>query len=182
MVNKKEIEQAITNILCAIGEEPSRKGLEETPRRVANMYEELIKIDEEPPELKVFEEEIDEIIAKSNIPYFSLCEHHIIPFFGEVHIAYLPRKKIVGLSKIARTVKYFSRRLQIQEKFTRQIGDYLYEGVSPRGLLVVVEGQHLCEQMRGAESGGTMSTSAVYGFFKEKQEVKKEALELLGVG
>lgn len=182
MVDKRKIKNATLNILRAIGEDPEREGLKETPERIAQMYNELIKEDEKPPKLKSFKNEnYDEIIAKEGIKFFSLCEHHMIPFYGEAHVAYIPDKKFVGLSKISRTVKYFSRRLQIQERFTRQIGDYLSEKLNPRGVIVVIEGEHLCEQMRGAEAEGVMKTSAVYGIFEDDNEAKKEALKLLGV-
>lgn len=183
MVNKKKIKKAVSDILKAVNEDVTREGLIETPRRVAEMYEELIKTEEEPPGVKTFKNtSYDEIIAKKGIEYFSLCEHHIIPFFGKAHVAYLPDEKLAGLSKIARVVKYFSRRLQLQERLTQQIGNYLYENIEPRGLTVVLEGQHLCEQMRGAEAEGTMTTSAVYGLFKEEQKAKTEALKLLTGG
>lgn len=176
--DKKLIEQAVVDILTAIGEDVRREGLQETPERVANAYDEFFS-DGEPPELKSFTNPgYDEIVAKADIPFYSFCEHHILPFSGKADIAYIPNDKMVGLSKLARIVEHFARRLQIQERLTHQIGSYLYENLEPKGVMVIIGAQHLCERMRGIETDGTMKTSAIYGCF-EKESVRHEALELI---
>jgi len=182
-MNKNEIRDAVKRILIEIGEDPSREGLKETPRRIADMYEELIRIEEQPPDLKTFKNPgWDEIIVRKNITGFSLCEHHLLPFRFKAHVAYLPSDRIVGVSKIARVVGYFSKRLQLQERLTHQIAEYLHKGLNARGTAVIIEGEHLCEQMRGAKSEGEFITSAFYGAFRDEERVKNEVLGLLGFG
>jgi GTP cyclohydrolase I len=183
-MDKKKIMRAVKDILEAIGENPEREGLKETPERVANMYEEILAgIGRDPgKELKVFyEEEHDEIVLLKDIPLYSLCEHHMVPFTGRAHVAYIPdNNMITGLSKIARIVDIFSRRLQVQERLTTQIADVLMKKLQPKGVLVVIEAEHLCMSMRGVKKPGIITTtSAVKGIFRKSQKTRSEALSLL---
>ncbi len=185
MVDKKKIAKAVVDILEAIGENVNREGLRKTPERVANMFEGIFsKSDKSPDEVvKIFNEPSisDEIITVRDIPFYSLCEHHMLPFFGKMSVAYIAKDgKIMGLSKFSRILDYFSGRLQMQERLTKQISDFLYEELEPHGVLVMVEAEHLCMTMRGAKSiGSKTKTVVVNGIFKENMELKNEALELL---
>ena len=157
-MDKARIEKAVREILIAIGEDPDREGLVETPKRVANMYEEIFAgLDSDPHRLlKVFDEgDNDEMVVVRDIPMYSMCEHHLLPFIGKAHIAYIPAEgKVIGLSKLARIVSDFAKRPQLQERLTSQIADFLEENLSPKGVAVVVEAEHLCMTMRGARAAG----------------------------
>ena len=177
-MNIKRVEEAIKVILEEIGENPEREGLVETPNRVARMYEEICSaLHTPPPDLKVFtnEEEYDQMIIVKEIPFYSLCEHHLVTFFGKASVGYIPNGKYVGLSKIAKTVDYFARKPQVQERLTEEIADYLFDGLTPQGLIVVVKARHLCMEARGIKkSGAETVTSAIKGDID-----KNEFLQLL---
>lgn len=169
-------------------ENASREGLVDTPRRAAAAWRELTAGYHEPaPELRTFEADHDEVIVVAPIPFYSLCEHHVLPFQGAAYIGYLPGGRIVGLSKFARVVRHFSRRLQVQERLTSQIADYLQAGLinggcPPPGLAVVLRAEHLCMSMRGVQAPGAMTTTSVMrGVFRDKQEARAEVLSLMGV-
>jgi GTP cyclohydrolase IA len=187
LMDKEKIMKAVKEILEAIGEDPEREGLRDTPRRVADMYAEIfsgIKKDAH-EELKVFfEQEHDEIILLKDIPLYSVCEHHMVPFIGCAHIAYIPDgTRITGLSKIARVVDTLSRKLQVQERLTTDIAEVLMTKLSPKGVLVVIEAEHLCMSMRGVKKPGiTTTTSAVRGVFRSSQKTRQEALSLIRGG
>ncbi|MFZ0664998.1 MAG: GTP cyclohydrolase I FolE [Acidimicrobiales bacterium] len=178
----ERVEKAVTELLLAIGEDPEREGLKATPRRVASMYEELFAgIDEDPSKYLTvtFAEEHDDMVMVRDIPFASLCEHHMVPFMGKAHVAYIPGEdgRITGLSKLARLVEAFARRLQVQERMTSQIADTLMDTLEPRGVLVVVEAEHLCMSMRGVRKPGTLTvTSALRGIFKEDPRTRAEAM------
>ncbi len=183
-MNSKNIEKAIRDILVAIGEDPKRKDLQGTPRRVAEMYEEIFSgIGQDPAkELEVvLAQKHDEIILLKNVPLYSTCEHHLLPFIGRAHIAYIPQGgRVTGLSKLARVVDLFSRRLQVQERLTTLIADTIMKKLKPRGVMVVIEAEHLCMSMRGIRKPGTVTvTSAVRGIFKENQKTRAETLALI---
>lgn len=184
-MDKKKIEKAIKEILEAIGENPERKDLLDTPRRVAEMYEEIFAgIDQDPQkELEVvLDQKHHEIILLKDIPLYSCCEHHLLPFLGKAHIAYIPKKgRVTGLSKLARVVDILSRRPQVQERLTTQIAQIVMSKLKPLGVMVVIEAEHLCMSMRGVKKPGTLTvTSAVRGIFKENQKTRSEALALIG--
>lgn len=148
----KSLNQLIRELLLHIGEDPEREGLKDTPRRVAEMYGELFSsLIQPPPKIRVFknEEKYSQLIVESDISYFSCCEHHLVPFFGVVHIGYIPHKHYVGLSKLARVVDYYAHKPQIQERMTHEIAEYLFKTIKPEGVIVVVEAEHLCLSMRG---------------------------------
>lgn len=185
-VNLDRIERAVEEILVAIGEDPRRQGLAETPSRVAQMYSELFSgIGSNPAdEIDVFfETDYDEMIMLRDVPLYSMCEHHLIPFVGKSHVAYIPNKKgqITGLSKLARVVDTASRRPQVQERLTMEIADALESRLDPRGVLVVIEAEHFCLTMRGIQKPGTFTvTSAVRGAFRENVATREEAMRLIG--
>ncbi len=186
-MDKKRIENAVREILIAIGEDPDREGLVETPKRVANMYEEIFAGIEDDPtrHLKVFNEgNNDEMVIVRDIPMYSMCEHHLLPFVGKAHIAYIPSEgKVIGLSKLARIVDSFSKKPQLQERLTSQIADFLEENLSPQGVAVVVEAEHLCMTMRGARAAGaTTQTSALRGSMRKDARTRAEAMSLLQGG
>ncbi|NLW43970.1 MAG: GTP cyclohydrolase I FolE [Syntrophomonadaceae bacterium] len=183
-MDNKKITEAVRMILEAMGEDPMREGLRETPERVARMYEEICKgIDEDPGQyLEVmFTESHDEMVMLKDIPIYSLCEHHLLPFYGRAHVAYIPRKgRITGLSKLARVVEGFARRLQVQERLTSQIADTINERLQPWGVMVVIEAEHMCMTMRGVLKPGTLTiTSAVRGIFETNPASRAEALSLI---
>ena len=184
-MDTQKIEQAITMLLEAVGEDPNREGLKETPARVARMYQELLGgMDKNGKEhlSKVFSAPDSEIVVEKNIEFYSLCEHHMLPFFGNVHIAYIPNGKVVGLSKMGRLVEVYARRLQIQERMTGQIADELEKALDAKGVLVVIEAEHLCMTMRGIKKRGARTVSyASRGVFREDPQKKQEALALMGV-
>ncbi len=180
----KRIEAAVREILIAIGEDPDREGLVETPNRVARMYEEIFSGLEDNPDrhLKIFNEENNhEMVIVRDIPLYSMCEHHLIPFMGKAHIAYIPEDgKVIGLSKLARIVESFAKRPQLQERLTAQIADFLYEKLSPMGVAVVIEAQHLCMTMRGARAAGSETrTSALRGNMRSDAKTRAEVMSLL---
>lgn len=174
-----EIECAVRDILTAIGEDVDREGLLRTPNRVARMYEELTAgYHVDPVRLvndAIFEVEYDEMVIVRNIDYYSLCEHHMLPFLGQAHVAYIPNGKVIGLSKIPRIVEMFARRLQVQERMTQQIGEFLQETLQPKGVAVVCEGLHMCAAMRGVKKANArMVTSAMLGSFETNQATRNE--------
>ncbi|RLD16038.1 MAG: GTP cyclohydrolase I FolE [Caldiserica bacterium] len=183
-MDKEKIKKAVREILIAIGEDPEREGLRDTPLRVAKMYEEILSGYKEKPEeilsVTFHEERYNEIIILKNIPIYSMCEHHLLPFFGKCHVAYLPKDNIItGLSKIPRVVDCFARRLQLQERLTQQIADSLME-LKPLGVAVIIEAEHLCLTMRGVKKPGTkMITSALRGIFLKDERTRNELMRLL---
>jgi len=186
-IKKDEIRSAVRQILFAIGENPDREGLKRTPDRVARMYEELLQGYRMDPDTilngALFEENYDEMVVVRDIEFYSLCEHHMLPFLGRAHVAYLPREKIVGLSKIPRIVDMFARRLQVQERMTRQIAEFLNEQVHPWGVAVVIEGLHLCATMRGAKKhDARMTTSCMLGAFRKHPPTREEFLANIARG
>ncbi len=183
-MDKKKIERAVRDILEAIGEDPKRKDLLDTPRRVADMYEEIfsgIKEDAERELEVVLEQKHHEIILLKNVPLYSVCEHHLTPFMGRVHIAYIPKQgRVTGLSKLARVVDVLAKRPQVQERLTTQIAEMIMSKLKPQGCMVVIEAEHLCMAMRGVKKPGTLTiTSAVRGIFKENAKTRTEALALI---
>jgi len=184
MIDKKKIEKAVRMILEAVGEDLNRKDIKRTPERVADMYEEILFGQGANPrkELEVvFEREHDEIILLKNIPLYSVCEHHLLPFIGKAHVAYIPKgNRVTGLSKLARVVDIFSRRLQIQERLTTDIVDVIMEKLKPKGAMVIIEAEHLCMSMRGVKKPGTVTiTSAVRGIFRTNEKTRAETLALI---
>lgn len=180
----EDLAEKVTDILRIIGEDPEREGLRRTPERVAQMYEELTEGYHVNPELlindAIFDVNYDEMVVVRDIDYASLCEHHMLPFLGRAHVAYIPRGKVIGLSKIPRIVEMYARRLQVQERMTSQIADLLMEQLQPRGVGVVVEGQHLCSMIRGVRKpNSTMVTSAMRGIFKSDPRTRSEFMALV---
>ncbi|MCQ2462650.1 MAG: GTP cyclohydrolase I FolE [Clostridia bacterium] len=186
-MDKKRIEAAVREILLAVGEDPDREGLVETPARVARMYEEIFSGLEDDPHrhLKIFNEKSnEEMVIVRDIPIYSMCEHHLVPFFGKAHIAYIPTDgKIIGLSKLARIADCFARRPQLQERLTEQIADFIYTELTAQGVAVVIECEHLCMTMRGARAAGAQTmTSALRGVMRSNAKTRSEALALLTNG
>jgi GTP cyclohydrolase I len=184
MMNKKKIEKAVRDILEAIGEDPGRKDLQETPARVAEMYEEIfagLKCNPEKELEVVLEQKHDEIILLKGIPLYSVCEHHLLPFIGKAHVAYIPRQgRVTGLSKLARVVDILSKRPQVQERLATQIAEIIMSKLKPQGCMVVIEAEHMCMSMRGVKKPGTLTvTSVVRGVFKENEKTRSEALALM---
>lgn len=180
----EKIEQAVTMILEAIGEDPEREGLRDTPKRVARMYQEIFAglHDDPSRHLKVqFSEDHEEMVIVKDIPVYSMCEHHLIPFYGKAHVAYIPKSgKVTGLSKIARVVEGFAKRPQLQERLTSQIADSVMDVLEARGVLVVIEAEHMCMTMRGVKKAGSKTlTSAVRGIFKTNQTTRAEGFSLI---
>jgi GTP cyclohydrolase I len=184
-IEKKEnIEQAVRTILANVGEDPDRQGLEGTPDRIARMYTEVLGGYEVDVKKLVngalFDVAYDEMIVVKDIEFYSMCEHHMLPFFGRAHVAYIPSEKVIGLSKIPRIVEMFSRRLQVQERMTRQIADTIDDILKPQGVAVVVEGNHMCSMMRGVKKQeASMVTSAMLGCFKNSDKTRNEFLSHL---
>ncbi len=183
-MNKKKIEKAVADILEAIGEDPKRKDLLETPKRVAEMYEEIfagIKLDPEKELEVILDQKHHEIILLKGIPMYSICEHHLLPFFGKAHIAYIPKSgRVTGLSKLARVVDILSHRPQVQERLTTQVADIIMKKLNPLGCMVIIEAEHMCMSFRGVKKPGTLTvTSAVRGIFKENEKTRSEALALI---
>ena len=183
-MDKAEIEAAVKRLLKAIGEDPRREGLKDTPRRVAEMYEEIFGgISADPRKhLKVFStKNQDEMILVRDVPFYSMCEHHLMPFFGVAHVAYIPRDKVVGLSKIPRIVDMFARRLQVQERLTNEVADALQEALDPVGVIVVFEGAHSCAALRGVKKHGVnMLTTAKRGEFRTNRDLRDEFYRMIG--
>ena len=184
-VDLSRIESAVREILLAVGEDVQREGLRGTPMRVANMYAELLGgMRDDPKEhlTAVFHENYDEIVLLRDVPFYSICEHHIMPFIGKVHVAYLPDGKVLGVSKLARVVDCFARRLQVQERLTVQIADFLMDNLRPKGVAVVIEASHSCMTIRGAKKpGSVMVTSALRGIFIRDPKSRNEVLRLMNV-
>ena len=186
--DRERIVRAVREILDAIGEDAGRQGLERTPERVADMYAEIfagIPRDASEEMDVVFDAEHDEMIMIRDIPLFSVCEHHLVPFMGQAHVAYIPNKQgqITGLSKIARVVDVLSKRPQVQERLTTQIADAIEKALDPRGVLVVIEAEHLCMTMRGVKKPGAQTvTSAIRGIFRKNEATRAEAMGLIGRG
>lgn len=184
MFDQEKIATAVRMIIEAIGEDPEREGLKDTPARVARMYQEIFcGLTEDPKShLQVlFTEDHEEMVLVKDIPFYSMCEHHLLPFFGKAHVAYIPKKgKITGLSKLARTIESIAKRPQLQERLTCSIADMIMQALSPMGVLVVVEAEHMCMTMRGVKKSGSMTvTSAVRGLFKTNEATRAEAFSLI---
>ena len=172
------------SLLIELGEDPDRQGLKATPERVSRALRELTSgYGVKPQDViadAIFDQDYDEMVLVKDVPFYSLCEHHMLPFFGHVHVGYLPKGKVVGLSKIPRLVDVFSHRLQIQEQLTREVAEALNEALAPRGVGVVVEARHLCMEMRGVEvPGGRMITSCMLGTFRRDPRTRAEFLDLV---
>lgn len=183
-VNYEQIEHAVRLILEAIGEDPNREGLIDTPKRVAKMYAEVFAgLNEDPKEhfQTIFSEEHEELVLVKDIPFFSMCEHHLVPFFGVAHVAYIPRGgKVTGLSKLARAVEAVARRPQLQERITATVADAIMETLEPYGAMVVVEAEHMCMTMRGVKKPGAKTvTMAVRGTFETDHAARAEVLSLI---
>ncbi|WP_207500604.1 GTP cyclohydrolase I FolE [Klenkia soli] len=184
-VDHARAEAAVRELLIAVGEDPDRPGLRETPARVARAYAETFAgLRQDPVQVlsTVFDEDHDELVLVRDIALYSTCEHHLVPFHGVAHIGYIPGAdgRVTGLSKLARLVEVFARRPQVQERMTKQIADAMMTGLQPRGVIVVVEAEHLCMAMRGVRKPGTRTlTSAVRGIFKESQATRSEAMSLV---
>jgi len=186
-INTSAAEEAILHLINALGEKPEREGLKNTPKRVARMYLELLSGYRADPQKVVngalFNITYDEMVIVRDIEFYSLCEHHMLPFLGRVHVAYMPAGKVIGLSKIPRLVDIYARRLQVQERMTRQIADIIQELLEPKGVAVVVEGLHLCSMMRGVKKhGARMTTSAMHGSFRTNLATRQEFLDNISRG
>lgn len=183
MIDKKKIERATKLILEAIGEDPKRDGLKKTPFRVAKAYDFILQgYGQDPIEIlgTSFTEKYNEMVLIRDIEFYSLCEHHLLPFFGKVHIAYIPNGKVLGLSKMARVTDVFSRRLQVQERMTEQIAEAINNCLEPKGVAVIIEAAHLCMQMRGVEKQHSQTTtSAMRGVFLSEEKTRSEFLSLI---
>lgn len=183
-MDREKVAAAVRMLLEAFGDDPDREGLRETPRRVADMYAEILCGMEHDPadELEVyFTEDHEELVLVKDIPLYSLCEHHLLPFYGVAHVAYIPRRGcITGLSKLARVVDGFAHRLQLQERLTAQVADAIMKKLNPHGVLVVIEAEHMCMTMRGIKKPGSKTvTSAVRGIFEREAKTRTEALFLI---
>jgi GTP cyclohydrolase I len=182
-VDAERIKRAVKEILLAVGEDVSREGLIDTPDRVARMYVELLSGMCESPDVffeSAFTENYDEIVLLRNIPFYSVCEHHLMPFIGKANVAYLPKGKVLGVSKLARIVDSYAHRLQLQERLTSQIADSLMSGIKPMGVAVVIEASHSCMTIRGIKKpGAVMVTSTVRGIFRSDQRARSEVMSLL---
>lgn len=180
------VEAAVREILLAIGEDPERDGLRGTPARVARVYAETFAgLYADPADVlrTVFDAGHDEMVIVKDIEFYSMCEHHLLPFFGRAHVAYVPKGKVIGLSKIPRLVDVFARRLQVQERMTRQVADAITDAIQPQGVAVILEAQHLCMMMRGVEKQSSITTtSAMLGVFKSQLQTRNEFLALIRRG
>lgn len=181
-MNREKIEKCIYDLLQAIGEDPEREGLVETPTRVAKAYEEILGADE--PDVstyyKTFAYEGDGVVLQTDIEFYSMCEHHMLPFFGKVHIAYLPNKHVIGLSKLGRIVDHYSKNLQLQERLNEQIATSLYENLDCAGVVVMIEAHHMCMSMRGIKKGSAITKSIVSkGIYQTDIQARAEILSLL---
>lgn len=186
-IDISEVQSAIQRILQAIGEDPDRAGLKRTPERIARMYTELLSGYQMDPVMVVndalFEVKYDEMVIVRDIEFYSLCEHHMLPFMGRVHVAYIPDGKVLGLSKIPRIVDLYARRLQVQERMTRQIADFIRDLLHPQGVAVVVEALHLCMSMRGVQKhNARLTTSAMHGAFRANLATRQEFLDNISRG
>jgi GTP cyclohydrolase I len=182
-VDVRRIEKAVRQILLAIGEDPTREGLQKTPQRVARMYEELFGgLNDDPQKhlQNVFSENYDEIVLLKDIPFHSMCEHHLMPFMGHAHVAYIPKGKVLGVSKLARIVASFAHRPQVQERLTTQIAQFLMQKIDALGVAVVLEAAHTCMTIRGVKKpGSTMVTSAMLGIFRTDARSRAEVMSLI---
>jgi len=186
-IDSPEAEESITRLIKALGEDPEREGLQNTPRRIARMYSELLAGYNVDPVAMVngalFDVKYDEMVIVRDIEFYSLCEHHMLPFMGRVHVAYIPDGKVLGISKIPRVVDMYARRLQVQERMTRQIADFLRDLLKPQGVAVVVEALHLCMMMRGVQKhDARMITSAMHGAFRANLATREEFLANISRG
>ena len=184
-IDTERIKKAVKEILLAVNEDVEREGLKETPARVARMYAELLAgMDDDPKRcLSVFSEDYDEIVLLRDVPFYSICEHHLMPFIGTAHVAYLPAGVVLGVSKLARIVDCFARRLQIQEKLTNQIADFIMDSLKPRGVAVVLEASHSCMTIRGIKKpGSVMVTSSLRGIFRSDPKSRSEIMSLMHKG
>lgn len=183
MIDDTKVRAAVRLLLEGIGEDPEREGLRDTPDRVARMYHELMSgMDEDPARhlKRTFATTSGDLVLEKNIPLYSMCEHHMLPFFGVAHVAYLPGDRVVGLSKIARAVQGYARRLQLQEQLTAQIADAFVEALHPRGVMVIIEAEHMCMTMRGVNRPGTRTlTYALRGEFRENDAMADRVLRLI---
>lgn len=183
MIDQEKIKQAVRLLLEGIGEDPSREGLAETPDRIARMYEEIYGGLEEDAEVhlsKTFSVEHSEMVVEKEITFYSTCEHHLLPFYGKVHIAYIPNGRVVGLSKLARTVEVYARRPQIQEQLTGQIADALEKYLNPQGVMVMVEAEHMCMTMRGIKKPGSQTvTIAKRGVFQSDETLQNTFFKMI---
>lgn len=186
MVDQNKIKEAVKLLLEGIGEDTGREGLADTPDRIARMYTELFAgMTEEPsvPLSRVFTVENSEMVLEKDIVFYSMCEHHMLPFYGKAHVAYIPNGEVVGLSKLARTVEIYARRLQVQERMTNQIADAVMEHLKPGGVMVVLEAEHLCMTMRGVKKPGSKTVSiATRGAFAENVELQNRFFQMLRMG
>ena len=184
MVDREKVERAVRLLLEGIGEDVTREGIVETPARIARMYEEICGgMDEDAKEhlRKIFTVDNNEMVLEKDITFYSMCEHHMLPFYGKVHVAYIPDGKVAGLSKLARTVEVYAKRLQLQEQMTAQIADALMEHLCPKGVIVMAEAEHLCMTMRGVKKPGTTTVSVVArGAFKEDEQLRNLFFQMLG--
>lgn len=183
-VDKEKVERAVRMIIEAIGEDPNREGLLETPKRVARMYEEIFQgLDQDPRDYfaTIFGEDHEELVLVKDIPFYSMCEHHLVPFYGMAHVGYIPRGgRVTGLSKLARAVEAVAKRPQLQERITSTIADAIVETLDPHGVIVVIEAEHMCMTMRGVKKPGAKTvTSAVRGIFAKDASARAEALSLI---
>lgn len=183
MINKDKIEEAVKLLLEGIGEDPQREGLVETPERIARMYEEIFGgMDKDATEIlsKRFKADSGEMVLEKDIVFYSSCEHHLLPFFGKAHIAYIPNGEVVGISKLARTVEVYARRPQIQERLTAQIADAIMDNLNPKGVCVMLEAEHMCMTMRGIRKPGSKTqTLAVRGAFKDDVNLQNRFFDML---
>ena len=184
-MDKKRIEKAVREILEAIGEDPRRKDILNTPQRVAEMYEEIFSGMKQNPQKElevILDQKHEEIILLKGIPLYSICEHHLLPFLGKAHIAYIPKGgRVTGLSKLARVVDILAKRPQVQERLTSQIAEIIMSKLKPQGCMVIIEAEHLCMSFRGVKKPGALTvTSAVRGIFKDNEKTRSEALALMG--
>ncbi len=183
-MDKRRIEKAVKEILLAVGEDPNRADIKDTPKRVAEMYEEILGGTKANParELEVvFEKDHDEIVLLKGIPLYSICEHHLLPFIGRAHVAYIPsNNKVTGLSKLVRVVDILAKRLQVQERLTTDIAEVIMKKLEPKGVMVIIEAEHLCMSMRGVKKPGVLTiTSAVRGVFRQNEKTRAEAMALI---
>ncbi|RKY10819.1 MAG: GTP cyclohydrolase I FolE [Planctomycetota bacterium] len=182
-IDLSRIENAVREILSAIGEDPNREGLTATPKRVARMYQELFEGMNDDPRRHVqraFTENYDEIVLLKDIPFYSMCEHHLLPFIGQAHLGYVPRGKVIGVSKLARIVRSFARRPQVQERLTTQIAEFLMQEIDAQGVAVVLEASHTCMTIRGVKKpGAVMVTSAMLGLFRKDARSRAEVMSLI---
>jgi len=186
MVDQEKIKKAVKLLLEGIGEDTGREGLSETPDRIARMYSEIFSgMEEDAAEhlSKVFTVENNEMVLEKDIVFYSMCEHHMMPFYGKAHVAYIPDGRVVGLSKLARTVEVYARRLQIQERMTGQIADAVMQELRPRGVMVVLEAEHMCMTMRGVKKPGSRTVSiAARGVFEQDSNLQNRFFQLLQMG